>query len=110
MVMNLTDVRKELAALPAVDVEQMRLDRLHRLQNELGKRDIGAMLLYGPINVSYATDCLTEPRRQPHKPRQPSIQSRSGQVDYFGSSAERPTRAMVNARQVARKNATASIR
>lgn len=35
----------------------------------------------------------------------------SDQVDYFARSVlGRPTRAMVNARQVARKNATASIR
>ncbi len=51
------EARKRLAALPVVDVERMRMDRLQRLQNELQACDIGAMLLYDPINVRYATDC-----------------------------------------------------
>ena len=52
--MDLAGVRIELAALPPVAVERMRL---HRLQSELQKREIGAVLLCDPINVRYATDC-----------------------------------------------------
>jgi Xaa-Pro aminopeptidase len=55
--MAFEEARKRLAALPVVDVERMRMDRLGRLQNELQARDFGAMLLYDPINVRYATDC-----------------------------------------------------
>ncbi|MBT6204335.1 MAG: aminopeptidase P family protein [Rhodospirillaceae bacterium] len=55
--MAFEEARKSLAALPAVNVERMRLERLQRLQNELQARDLGAMLLYDPVNVRYATDC-----------------------------------------------------
>jgi len=55
--MAFEETRKSLAALPVVDVERMRMERLQRLQNELQARDLGAMLLYDPINVRYATDC-----------------------------------------------------
>lgn len=53
----LEEARKRLAALPTVNAERMRMDRLERLQNELQARDIGGILLYDPINVRYATDC-----------------------------------------------------
>ena len=55
--MALEEAKQRLAALPAVDEQKMRMDRLERLQKELRERDIGGMLLYDPINVRYATDC-----------------------------------------------------
>jgi Xaa-Pro aminopeptidase len=54
---DLEKVRGELARLPEVDEERMCLDRMHRVQVELQKRDIGGMLLYDPVNVRYATGC-----------------------------------------------------
>ena len=54
---DLERVRREMAALPAVDEDRLCLDRLARVQAELQKRDIGGMLLYDPVNVRYATGC-----------------------------------------------------
>ncbi len=55
--LNLDPVRERLAALPQVDLPQMRMDRLDRLQAELQERDLGGILLYDPVNIRYATDC-----------------------------------------------------
>ena len=55
--MDLDKSRRAFAALPEVDVARMRLDRLGRLQAELRRRDLGAILLYDPVNIRYATDC-----------------------------------------------------
>lgn len=49
--------RQQLQELPKVDVTQLRRQRYERLQAELQRRDIGAILLYDPINVRYASDC-----------------------------------------------------
>ncbi len=50
-------IRSTLDALPQIDLNKMRLDRLARLQNELSARNVDGILLYDPINVRYATDC-----------------------------------------------------
>lgn len=54
---DLDPVRAEMAKLPAVDEDRLCLDRMHRLQAELRKRDMGGILLYDPVNVRYATGC-----------------------------------------------------
>lgn len=38
-----------------VDIARLKRERLARLQAELGKADLGAALLYDPINIRYAT-------------------------------------------------------
>ena len=53
--LELDSARRELAALPEVDVERMAMERLGRLQAEMAARDVGGMLLYDPVNVRYAT-------------------------------------------------------
>lgn len=55
--LDLDPIRANLAALPQVDVPQMRRDRLERLQAQLRGADLGGILLYDPVNVRYATDC-----------------------------------------------------
>ena len=40
---------------PRVDIPRLRRERLARLQGEIGKADLGAILLYDPINIRYAT-------------------------------------------------------
>ncbi len=40
---------------PRVDIGQLRRERLARLQTELARADLGAALLYDPINIRYAT-------------------------------------------------------
>jgi len=39
-----------------IDLNQMRLYRLNRVKNQLLKNDIGACILFDPINIRYATD------------------------------------------------------
>ena len=53
--LELDEARGALAALPEVDLDRMALQRLQRLQGEMAERDVGAMLLYDPVNVRYAT-------------------------------------------------------
>ena len=55
--LDLGVARAQLADLPGVDVPQLRRERYDRLQAELRERDLGAILLYDPINIRYATDC-----------------------------------------------------
>jgi len=55
--LQLDSAKQHLAAMPKVDQTRLRQQRLERLQAELQKRDLGAMLLYDPVNVRYATDC-----------------------------------------------------
>lgn len=52
-----SDARQQLDKLPEVDLPLLRRQRYERLQAELQRRDIGAILLYDPINVRYAIDC-----------------------------------------------------
>lgn len=40
---------------PRVDVARLKRERLARLQAEIGRADLGAVLLYDPINIRYAT-------------------------------------------------------
>lgn len=40
---------------PRVDIARLRRERLARLQTEIGKADLGAVLLYDPVNIRYAT-------------------------------------------------------
>jgi Xaa-Pro aminopeptidase len=40
---------------PRVDVARLKRERLARLQAEIGKAGLGAVLLYDPINIRYAT-------------------------------------------------------
>ena len=53
--LELDEARGALVALPEVDLDRMALQRLQRLQGEMAERDVGAMLLYDPVNVRYAT-------------------------------------------------------
>ncbi len=53
--LDLDEARDALSALPEVDLDRMALQRLQRLQGEMAERDVGAMLLYDPVNVRYAT-------------------------------------------------------
>jgi hypothetical protein len=41
-----------------VDVARLKRERLARLQAEMAKADLGAVLLYDPINIRYATGTL----------------------------------------------------
>jgi Xaa-Pro aminopeptidase len=43
---------------PRVDAGRLKRERLARLQAEMGKADLGAVLLYDPINIRYATGTL----------------------------------------------------
>ena len=38
-----------------IDVKRMRRDRIARLQAEIAKADLGAILLWDPVNMRYAT-------------------------------------------------------
>ena len=38
-----------------VDVQRLRRERLQRLQAEIAKADLGALILFDPVNVRYAT-------------------------------------------------------
>src|SRR5215831_9811934 len=38
-----------------IDMPRMRAYRLRRLQDELARRDLGACVLFNPINIRYAT-------------------------------------------------------
>ena len=39
-----------------IDFDQLRLYRLNRVKKELAKRDIGACILFDPVNIRYALD------------------------------------------------------
>jgi Xaa-Pro aminopeptidase len=43
---------------PRVDVARLKRERLARLRAEMTKADLGAVLLYDPINIRYATGTL----------------------------------------------------
>ena len=38
-----------------IDVQRMRRDRIARLQAEIAKADLGAILLWDPVNMRYAS-------------------------------------------------------
>ena len=40
---------------PRVDIARLKRERLARLQAQIGKADLGAILLYDPLNIRYAT-------------------------------------------------------
>jgi Xaa-Pro aminopeptidase len=40
---------------PRVDIARLKRERLERLQAEIGRAELGAALLYDPINIRYAT-------------------------------------------------------
>jgi Xaa-Pro aminopeptidase len=40
---------------PRADIARLKRERLARLQGEIGKADLGAILLYDPVNIRYAT-------------------------------------------------------
>jgi Xaa-Pro aminopeptidase len=51
---------------PRVDMARLRRERLARLQSEISRAGLGALLLYDPVNIRYATgarDCGVYPFR-----------------------------------------------
>jgi len=41
-----------------IDFDQLRSYRLNRVKKELAKRDIGACVLFDPVNIRYALDSV----------------------------------------------------
>ena len=41
-----------------IDFDQLRLYRLGRIKKELSKKDIGACILFDPVNIRYALDSV----------------------------------------------------
>ena len=74
------------AGLPAPDLPAMRQYRMDRIRAELKRRDYAGVLLYDPINISYATDSTNMQLWVAHNPTRHCLVMTEGPVvlfDYF---------------------------
>ncbi|MEM8797475.1 MAG: Xaa-Pro peptidase family protein [Pseudomonadota bacterium] len=77
----------EALGLEIPQLDQMRIDRLERIKQQLHQRDIGAVLLFDPLNIRYATDANNMHIWIMHNPARAAFVSASGHVvlwDFHG--------------------------
>ena len=81
-IQKLTDVEAQL------DMKQLRQHRLKRVRKELIKREIGACLLFDPMNIRYATGRRDAPVFMMHVSSGYLFLPAEGPVVLFGHAAE----------------------
>ena len=74
-----------------VDVKRLRQDRIDRLQAEMAKSDLGALILMDPVNVRYATGTrLVETFHLRFKGRHALVPREGKPILYQASRVEQP--------------------